>query len=169
MFLGVTSSRSSGPSCWRRQRLRNATATARLASSWPTMWSLSAATMALGVSLSFSTSEGSPPRASSGDWGMDAWRFISPAMSWAVRRGSSGAAETLEEALVTAQDALDRRRVGRRIPLIELERAAEDYAVGPREHVAGAAGEGVADIRLRLEDGELAASGAQVLVAEQVA
>jgi hypothetical protein len=37
MFLGVTSWRSSSLSCWRRQRLRSATATARLASACPTM------------------------------------------------------------------------------------------------------------------------------------
>jgi hypothetical protein len=53
MFLGVTSSRSSAPSCWRRQRLRSATATARLASVWPMMCSSSALTMALGVRESF--------------------------------------------------------------------------------------------------------------------
>ena len=60
-------------------------------------------------------------------------------------------------------------RLRRRVPLVELERAAEDDAVGAREHVAGAAGEGIADLRLRLEDGELAARRMQVLVAEQVA
>ena len=38
------------PSRWRRQRLRSATATARLASAWPMMCSSSAATIALGVS-----------------------------------------------------------------------------------------------------------------------
>ena len=48
-----------------RQRLRSATATAFLASFWPTICSLSAATIAFGVSLSFNTSEGPPP------WGMD--------------------------------------------------------------------------------------------------
>src|SRR3990167_179946 len=52
MFLGVTSSRNSGVRRWRRQRLRSATATARLASFWPTMCSSSAATIALGVRLS---------------------------------------------------------------------------------------------------------------------
>jgi hypothetical protein len=49
MFLGVTSSRSSAGSRWRRQRLRSATATARLASAWPMICSSSAATIALGV------------------------------------------------------------------------------------------------------------------------
>ena len=37
MFLGDTSCRSSSGSCCRRQRLRMAIATARLASCWPTM------------------------------------------------------------------------------------------------------------------------------------
>ena len=59
--------------------------------------------------------------------------------------------------------------LGRRVPLVELERAAEEDAVGPREHVAGAAGEGVAHLRLRLEDRELAARRVQLLVAEQLA
>src|SRR3954447_14043668 len=52
MFLGVTSSRSSGASCCRRQRLRMATATAFLAASWPTMYRSSAATICRGVMLS---------------------------------------------------------------------------------------------------------------------
>ena len=37
MFFGATSSRSGPCSCCRRQRLRRAMATARLASCWPTM------------------------------------------------------------------------------------------------------------------------------------
>jgi hypothetical protein len=37
MFLGAISSRSSSGTCWRRQRLRSAIATARFASDWPTM------------------------------------------------------------------------------------------------------------------------------------
>ena len=65
-------------------------------------------------------------------------------------------------------DALDRRRVGRRVPLVELERSAEDDPVGTREHVAGPAGEGVAHLGLRLEDRKLAARGPKVLVAEQL-
>jgi hypothetical protein len=36
MFFGAISSRRSPSTCWRRQRLRIATATARLASRWPT-------------------------------------------------------------------------------------------------------------------------------------
>src|SRR4029079_16596387 len=52
MFLGVMSLRSSGDSCCRRQRLRMATATARLAASWPTMYRSSAATICRGVMLS---------------------------------------------------------------------------------------------------------------------
>jgi hypothetical protein len=53
MFFGVTSSRRPFSSCWRRHRLRNATATARFASVWPTICSSRAATTALGVRLSF--------------------------------------------------------------------------------------------------------------------
>ena len=41
---------------WRRQRLRKATATARLASFWPMMCSSRAATIALGVRLSMNSS-----------------------------------------------------------------------------------------------------------------
>src|SRR5438309_982474 len=128
MFLGVTSSRSSGPSCWRRHRLRNATATARFASSCPTMCSFNAATIALGVSLSFSTWACSPPL-----WGMVVCRFILPAMSGAPVGTSSGTAEGGEEALLVAHDLVDLRRLRRRIPLVELERAAQKDAVGPRE------------------------------------
>src|SRR5690242_19763847 len=49
MFFGVTSTRSSSGSCMRRQRLRRAMATARLASSWPMMWRLSSWTISRGV------------------------------------------------------------------------------------------------------------------------
>ena len=49
MFFGVTSARSSAGSCMRRQRLRRAMATARLASSWPMMWRLSSWTISRGV------------------------------------------------------------------------------------------------------------------------
>src|SRR5690606_27214332 len=51
MFLGVTSRRSSGGSCWRRQRLRRATATARLASFWPTILRSSSETISRGEKL----------------------------------------------------------------------------------------------------------------------
>jgi hypothetical protein len=47
--IGVTSTRSSSGSCIRRQRLRRAMATARLASSWPMMWRLSSWTISRGV------------------------------------------------------------------------------------------------------------------------
>src|SRR5574343_911558 len=50
MFLGVISPRKPASTCWRRQRLRRAMATARLAWDWPTMWRSSSATMSLGVS-----------------------------------------------------------------------------------------------------------------------
>src|SRR5690606_19051502 len=49
MFLGVISGRSAASTCWRRQRLRSAMATARLASAWPTMWRSSSETISCGV------------------------------------------------------------------------------------------------------------------------
>jgi len=51
MFFGITSSRRSGCSCMRRQRLRKAMATARLAACWPMMWRSSSATISRGVML----------------------------------------------------------------------------------------------------------------------
>src|SRR6185436_680728 len=48
MFLGSTSSRSVSGSCRRRQRLRSAMATARLASCWPTMCLSSSETISRG-------------------------------------------------------------------------------------------------------------------------
>src|SRR5437868_12094597 len=90
-------------------------------------------------------------------------------MSGPLAATSSGAAQAGEEALMVGNDAGDGRGLGRRVPLVELERAAEDDPVGPREHVAGTAGEGVLHFRLWLEDCELAAGGAKLLVAEQLA
>jgi hypothetical protein len=55
MFLGRISSRRSGDTFWRRQRLRSAMATARFAARWPTTWRSSSATMSLGVRLRGST------------------------------------------------------------------------------------------------------------------
>jgi hypothetical protein len=49
MFFGVISWRSGSSTCWRRQRLRRATATARLAAAWPTMCLSSSWTISLGV------------------------------------------------------------------------------------------------------------------------
>ena len=48
MFLGTTSSRIAGSTWARRQRLRNAMATARLASFWPTMNRSSSLTISRG-------------------------------------------------------------------------------------------------------------------------
>src|SRR4051812_33995875 len=90
-------------------------------------------------------------------------------MSVALPGTSSGATETAEEAPVVGDDALDRRRLGRRVPHVLLERAAQHDAVGARKHVAGASGVGVANLRLRLEDGELAAHWLKDLVPEQFA
>src|SRR5215831_8873914 len=50
MFLGVISWRSGSCTCIRRQRLRSAMATARLAASWPTMCLSSSCTIWRGVS-----------------------------------------------------------------------------------------------------------------------
>src|SRR4029453_8043944 len=48
MFFGTTSSRIPSGSCWRRQRLRKAMATARLAWFWPTMKRSSSETISRG-------------------------------------------------------------------------------------------------------------------------
>src|SRR5438046_7967272 len=48
MFFGMISPRSFSSTCWRRQRLRNAIATARLASVWPTMKRSSSETISRG-------------------------------------------------------------------------------------------------------------------------
>src|SRR3954449_2611186 len=48
MFLGRTSSRNPPSSCCRRQRLRSAMETARLASAWPTMKRSSSETISRG-------------------------------------------------------------------------------------------------------------------------
>ena len=53
MFFGVISPRIFSSTCWRRQRLRNAIATARLAAFWPTMWRSSSLTISCGVMLDF--------------------------------------------------------------------------------------------------------------------
>ena len=49
MFFGVISCRSGSGTCWRRQRLRSAIATARLAASCPTMCLSSSETISSGV------------------------------------------------------------------------------------------------------------------------
>src|SRR5204863_8431093 len=51
MFFGVISPRSFSSTCWRRQRLRNAIATARFALAWPTMWRSNSETISCGVML----------------------------------------------------------------------------------------------------------------------
>src|SRR4051812_37753094 len=101
----------------------------------------------------------------SGEWSCD---NSLNAMLDALSPASSGAAEAFEEALLRADDAGDPVRLRSRVPLVELERAAQQDPVGPREHVAGAASERVADLRLRLENHELPARGVQVRVAKQV-
>src|SRR5438270_4785467 len=89
-------------------------------------------------------------------------------MSGPARGTSSGAAQPGEEGLMIGDNAGDDRRFGRRVPLIDLERAAEDDPVRPREHVPGTSGEGILHLRLRLEDGELAAPGVEILDSKQV-
>src|SRR6185312_2507924 len=49
MFFGVISWRSGSGTCWRRQRLRNAMATARFARPWPTTCLSSSETISRGV------------------------------------------------------------------------------------------------------------------------
>src|SRR5438309_10681269 len=90
-------------------------------------------------------------------------------MSEALPGSSSGAAQAPEEGFVAGDDLGDGRGVGSRVPLVELERAAEDDPVGPREHVPGPSGEGILHLGLRLEDRELTAGGTKVLVVEQAA
>src|ERR1700690_1159020 len=58
MFFGVISPRMDSSTCWRRQRLRKAIATARLAPAWPTMCRSSSETISCGVMLDFML----PPR-----------------------------------------------------------------------------------------------------------
>src|SRR3954452_1397794 len=82
---------------------------------------------------------------------------------------SSGAAEARKEALMVGDDVGDVLRLRSRVPHAPLERAAEQDSVGAREHVAELSLDRVADLRLRLEDRELAADRRQQLVAEQVA
>jgi hypothetical protein len=49
MFFGVISVRKGSATCMRRQRLRRAMATARLARDWPTMFLSSSETISAGV------------------------------------------------------------------------------------------------------------------------
>src|SRR5580698_6787237 len=49
MFFGVISARSGSTTCWRRQRLRSAIATARFAAFWPTMCLSNSSTISRGV------------------------------------------------------------------------------------------------------------------------
>src|ERR1700746_2809487 len=60
MFFGAISLRSGSATCWRRQRLRSATATARLARCWPTMCLFNSWTISFGVIIG-----GANPRAAS--------------------------------------------------------------------------------------------------------
>src|SRR4051812_4740110 len=102
----------------------------------------------------------------SGEWSCD--NSLS-AMLDALSPASSGTAEAFKELLLRADDAGDPVRLRSWVPLVELERAAQQDAVGPREHVAGAASQGVADLRLRFENHQLPARGMQIRVAKQVA
>src|SRR6476646_2557105 len=81
---------------------------------------------------------------------------------------SSGTAECGEETLVAGDDACDVRRVGRRIPHVALKCAAEEDAVGARQHVAEVSLGCVANLRLRFEDRKLASDRLKQLVAKQL-
>src|SRR5689334_14386171 len=90
-------------------------------------------------------------------------------MSGGAEPTSSGAAEGVEEALLRCDDAADVVRLRGRVPFVDLERAAEDDAVGPREHVAEVPERGILNLGLGLEDRELAARRMHLLIIEQVA
>src|SRR3954451_6359743 len=90
-------------------------------------------------------------------------------MSGPPRATSSAAAEAVEEALLRADDTINGRGLGGGVPLVDLECTPKDDAVGTREHVARAAGERVANLGLRFEDGELTAHRVQVQVTKEVA
>ena len=85
-LLGRISSRSSSSTCWRRQRLRSAIATAFFASDWPTMYLSSSATTWRGVSWSSQWGASSPDAdcagavGGAGDWaGGEVMRVPAPA------------------------------------------------------------------------------------------
>src|SRR3990167_7591661 len=80
MFLGVISGRSFSSTCWRRQRLRKAMATARLAPFWPMMKRSSSETISWGVMEDIGPPHSSlrvlrcPPRGCELAWGGPALR-----------------------------------------------------------------------------------------------
>src|SRR5579859_1283372 len=86
----------------------------------------------------------------------------------ALRAHSSGATKAFEKALLRCDDPGDGFGLGSCVPLVELKGPAKEDAVGAREHVTRAAGDRVAHLRLRLEDGELATRGMEVLIIEQL-
>src|ERR1700756_3025153 len=81
---------------------------------------------------------------------------------------SSAAAQGREEPLVSGDDSLDRRWFGSEVPLVQFERAAKNDPIGPREHVSGPTGQGVAHFWLRLENSELAARWVKVLIGKKI-
>src|SRR3546814_21059188 len=66
-------------------------------------------------------------------------------------------------------DARDALGLGLGFPDVAFISAADDDPVGARKHIAGLAGEGIADLGLRDQDRELAAERDQFHVAEQLA
>jgi hypothetical protein len=68
---------------------------------------------------------------------------------------------------VRIDDAGDVGRLRLGLPLTAFESPAEDDSVGPREHVTGRSAEGVINLGLGEQNGELAAHGHEFLVAEQ--
>src|SRR5687767_12408162 len=87
----------------------------------------------------------------------------------AGRARSSRAAKAAEKGAMGFEDTGDSLRIRNRRPFVELEGPAEQDAVGARKHVPGLAIEGIANLRLRQQDGELAAGGPKALVAEKLA
>src|SRR4051794_21520711 len=135
MFFGVISPSIDSSTCWRRQRLRSAIATARLAPLWPTMWRSSSETISCGVMLLMSAphptdTSADPPEGK-------------PAGSGAARRSArsarSGSAsfECLDDVVlirVDAQLAGDLERllddVLRRQLRVEQQRAGAGLRIG---------------------------------------
>src|SRR5579863_10506483 len=90
MFFGVISWRSGSGTCMRRQRLRSAMATARLAASWPMMCLSSSCTISRGVSddmaLGSELFDGEIPVGIDTDVGGDVERALRDAAGIELRR-----------------------------------------------------------------------------------
>src|SRR4029453_16243725 len=81
--------------------------------------------------------------------------------------GGAPPAHALEARAMAGEDVLPRLLVHVRLPDAALERAAEQDAVAPREHVERAADHDVVHLRLGQQERELALDGQDLLVAEE--